>query len=38
MHTRPDADIRDDVVDKVLRQTLWIDPAAVAVDVDRGTP
>jgi len=36
MHTRPDPDIRTDVVEQVLRHTLWIDPASVTVDVDRG--
>jgi CBS domain-containing protein len=37
MHTRPDQDIRTDVADMVLRRTLWIDPAAVQIDVERGT-
>ena len=37
MHTRPDRDIRADVVEQVLRHTLWVDPEAVTVDVDRGT-
>jgi CBS domain-containing protein len=37
MHTRPDRDIRADVVEQVLRHTLWVDPAAVTVDVDRGS-
>jgi CBS domain-containing protein len=37
MHSRPDQDIRADVVQQVLRHTLWIDSEAVTVDVDRGT-
>ncbi|HET6533124.1 MAG TPA: CBS domain-containing protein [Actinoplanes sp.] len=37
MHTRPDTDIRDDVIDTVLRRTLWIDPLTVQVDVAHGT-
>ena len=34
--TRPDAAIRDDVVEHVLRQSLWIEPAQVQVHVDGG--
>jgi len=37
MHTRSDRDIRADVVEQVLRHTLWVDPEAMTVDVDRGT-
>lgn len=33
IHTRGDADIRSEIVDGVLVRTLWIDPAAVEVDV-----
>ena len=33
VHTRGDADIRSEIVDGVLVRTLWIDPAAVEVDV-----
>jgi CBS domain-containing protein len=36
MHTRPDAEIRSDIVDNVLRRTLWIDPLTVQVDVVDG--
>ena len=34
--TRPDAAIRDDVVEHVLRRALWIDPSRVHVDVHDG--
>jgi hypothetical protein len=34
--TRPDEAIRRDVVDGVLRRTLWIDPGQVHVHVDTG--
>jgi CBS domain-containing protein len=34
--TRPDTAIRDDVIEHVLRRTLWIDPARVHVDVHDG--
>jgi CBS domain-containing protein len=34
--TRPDAAIRDDVVEHVLRRTLWIEPSQVQVRVDDG--
>ncbi|MFG1605215.1 CBS domain-containing protein [Actinoplanes sp. NPDC049265] len=37
VHLRTDQEIRADVVDDVLMRTLWIDPATVAVEVDRGT-
>jgi CBS domain-containing protein len=36
MHTRPDRDVRDDIVDGVLVRTLWIDPLSVEVDVVDG--
>jgi CBS-domain-containing membrane protein len=36
MHVRPDWEIRDDIVDNVLRRALWIDPVAVQVDVVNG--
>lgn len=36
VHLRPDSEIRDDIVVNVLRHTLWIDPAAVQVDVVNG--
>lgn len=36
MHLRPDSEIRDDIVDNVLRRALWIDPVAVQVDVVNG--
>lgn len=36
IHTRPDADIRADVIDNVLLRTLWIDPLTVEVDVVDG--
>lgn len=36
MHTRPDAQIRADIVDGVLVRTLWIDPLSVEVDVVDG--
>jgi len=34
--TRPDAAIRADIVERVLRRRLWIDPARVRVDVRGG--
>lgn len=34
--TRPDAAIRDDVVEHVLRRTLWIEPSQVQVSVAGG--
>jgi CBS domain-containing protein len=34
--TRPDAAIREDVIEQVLRQILWIDPRRVHVDVHDG--
>ena len=34
--TRPDADIRDDVAERVLRRSLWIEPAQVQVHIDGG--
>ena len=34
--TRSDTAIRDDVIDHVLRRTLWIDPSRVHVDVHDG--
>lgn len=33
MHMRPDPDIREDIVENVLRRALWIDPVCVEVDV-----
>jgi CBS domain-containing protein len=36
MHTRPDADVRADIVENVLRHGLWIDPLTVEVDVVDG--
>ncbi|WP_410535214.1 CBS domain-containing protein [Streptomyces sp. KL2] len=36
MHVRADADIRGDIVDGVLKHTLWVDPSQVDVDVDDG--
>jgi CBS-domain-containing membrane protein len=36
IHTRPDAEIRADIVDDVLRRTLWIDPLTIQVDVVDG--
>lgn len=35
--TRPDTAIRDDVVEQVLRRTLWLDPAQVQAHVRGGT-
>ena len=36
MHLRPDPEIRDDIVENVLRRALWIDPVCVEVDVIDG--
>jgi len=36
MHVRPDPAIRADIVDDVLRRTLWLDPATVHVSVREG--
>ncbi|MCI0385048.1 CBS domain-containing protein [Streptomyces sp. CNQ085] len=36
MHVRPDADIRADIVDGVLKHTLWVAPSQVDVDVGDG--
>jgi CBS domain-containing protein len=36
IYLRDDADIRNDIVEEVLRRSLWLDPAAVRVDVDGG--
>ncbi|MEV4536486.1 CBS domain-containing protein [Asanoa sp. NPDC049518] len=36
MHTRPDADIRADIVENVLRRGLCVDPLRVQVDVADG--
>ncbi|MEV4536677.1 CBS domain-containing protein [Asanoa sp. NPDC049518] len=36
LHTRPDADIRVDIVDNVLRRDLCVDPLSVEVDVIDG--
>jgi CBS-domain-containing membrane protein len=36
MHMRPDPEIRDDIVENVLRRALWIDPVSVEVDVVDG--
>ena len=35
-YTRPDTDIRQDVIDHVLRRVLWIDTRQVQVNVDAG--
>lgn len=34
--TRPDAEVRQEILDDVLRRTLWVDPDAVEVQVDAG--
>jgi CBS-domain-containing membrane protein len=36
MYLRPDHDLRDDIVEKVLRQMLWIDPLTVRAEVRDG--
>ncbi|MER7456009.1 CBS domain-containing protein [Micromonospora sp. NPDC126480] len=36
IHTRPDAELRTEIIDGVLRRELWIDPASVEVDVADG--
>jgi CBS domain-containing protein len=36
VYLRDDAAIRDDIREQVLRQTLWIDPDTITVEVDRG--
>jgi len=36
LYLRADADIRDEIVNQVLRRLLWIDPAEVKVEVDGG--
>ncbi|MEU7906144.1 CBS domain-containing protein [Actinoplanes sp. NPDC049118] len=36
MHLRSDQDIRDDIVENVLRRALWIDPVCVEIDVIDG--
>jgi len=36
MHVRPDSVIRTDIVEDVLRRTLWLDPATVRVFVREG--
>lgn len=36
VHQRPDAQIEQEVIDEVLRRTLWVEPGSVLVDVDRG--
>jgi CBS domain-containing protein len=36
MHLRPDSEIREDIVEDVLRRALWIDPVCVEVDVIDG--
>jgi CBS domain-containing protein len=36
MHMRPDPEIRDDIVENVLRRALWIDPVSLEVDVVDG--
>lgn len=36
MYTRPDDELRDDIVEKVLRRDLWVDPATVDVRVAGG--
>ncbi|MFS8478878.1 MAG: CBS domain-containing protein [Micromonosporaceae bacterium] len=37
VYQRPDRHIRSDVTEDVLRRGLWLDPAAVDVEVDHGT-
>ena len=36
MYLRPDDEVRDDVIEGVLRQLLWIDPLTVQVKVEDG--
>jgi CBS-domain-containing membrane protein len=36
MYLRPDNEVRDDVIEGVLRQLLWIDPLTVQVEVEDG--
>jgi CBS domain-containing protein len=36
MYLRPDPELRDEIVENVLRRMLWIDPVAVEVDVTGG--
>jgi CBS-domain-containing membrane protein len=36
IHTRPDGEIRAEIIDNVLLRTLWIDPLRVEVDVMDG--
>lgn len=36
VYLRPDAEIEHDVIDEVLRRTLWVEPGTVEVEVDRG--
>jgi CBS domain-containing protein len=36
IYLRPDADIRDDIVEGVLRRVMWIDPIGIEVDVTDG--
>jgi len=36
MHMRPDQEIREDIMENVLRRALWIDPVRVEVDVIDG--
>ncbi|MFD1661726.1 CBS domain-containing protein [Streptomyces caeni] len=35
-HLRPDSDIRDDIIDGVVKRALWADPAGLTVDVRDG--
>lgn len=35
-YLRPDADILADVVDGVIKNSMWLDPALIAVEVDDG--
>lgn len=36
VHLRPDEEVRRDIVDAVLRRTLWLDPSEVHVEVGGG--
>jgi CBS domain-containing protein len=36
LYTRPDTAVRQDIIDHVLRRTMWIDPNEVQVDVTAG--
>lgn len=36
MYLRPDTELRQEIIEEVLRRMLWIDPVAVQVDVTEG--